>query len=464
MPFRSPPLRLGVIADPHIRRAMPGVSAMIARRSREAFDLLPRALEELRRRRVDFLMLAGDLLDAPLYAIAPDDYYDFDVEAWSREAEADYRDLKAALDGGGIPYMAIPGNHDLERAMWRVFDRAANVASFNGFQFVGFCDREIENHVPRRLDRERALWEEALSTGESRRQIHLQHFLIAPKLEYAYPHNYFEWDELRRRTVESGRAALSLSGHYHLGTELVRDGGCAFSVAPAFCEFPHAIQVYEVGPEGVSRETIPMAETPLGRGRRVVFLDRDGVITVDPSYRWGPERLRLIPGAARAVRRLREACFAVVVVSSQSCIGAGYVTRETVRGVMDRLCRMLRDEAESDAAQPDAILFSAGAGARAVHSSLADLSNAKPSPRMFEQASQTLGLPLEGSYVIGDTSGEARGARAIGGRALLVRTGHGARAEAEMNARGEAPDRVFDDLAAAAEWILAGDDHPPRHE
>jgi len=60
--------------------------------------------------------------------------------------------------------------------------------------------------------------------------------------------------------------------------------------------------------------------------RPAVFLDRDGTISVDPSYRWGPERLRLLPDVCHPLRSLRDEGYLLVVVTNQSCVAVGCVS------------------------------------------------------------------------------------------------------------------------------------------
>ena len=48
--------------------------------------------------------------------------------------------------------------------------------------------------------------------------------------------------------------------------------------------------------------------------RRFVLLDRDGTINDEVDYVLEPDQLRLIPGAAPAIRELREIGLGVVVV------------------------------------------------------------------------------------------------------------------------------------------------------
>jgi len=75
----------------------------------------------------------------------------------------------------------------------------------------------------------------------------------------------------------------------------------------------------------------------------------------------------------------------------------------------------------------------------------------KPAGGMALQAAADLHLDLARSFVIGDKSADLGLARTVGATPLLVRTGYGARTEAE----GAEADRTFDDLAAAIRWVAA---------
>ena len=44
-------------------------------------------------------------------------------------------------------------------------------------------------------------------------------------------------------------------------------------------------------------------------GQRAVFLDRDGTIIEDTGFARDPDTVRLLPGAAEAIRPLRDAGF-----------------------------------------------------------------------------------------------------------------------------------------------------------
>jgi D-glycero-D-manno-heptose 1,7-bisphosphate phosphatase len=179
-----------------------------------------------------------------------------------------------------------------------------------------------------------------------------------------------------------------------------------------------------------------------GAGRRAAFLDRDGTIIAEADYLADPDRVELIPGAARAIRRLKESGYAVVVVTNQSGIARGLYSQADYHAVAARLDALLAaEQAAPDGTywcphHPD---FSGPCGCR------------KPATGMYLQAARELGLDPAASWYVGDKLTDVLPAAALGGRAILVRTGYGASSEGSLPAGSEAAD----DLSAAVDRILA---------
>jgi len=74
---------------------------------------------------------------------------------------------------------------------------------------------------------------------------------------------------------------------------------------------------------------------------RAVFLDRDGTIVEDNGFLHEPGKVKLLPGAAAAIRCLNQAGYLVVVVTNQSGIARGLYTTEEYTAVQRRLGELL---------------------------------------------------------------------------------------------------------------------------
>jgi D-glycero-D-manno-heptose 1,7-bisphosphate phosphatase len=176
---------------------------------------------------------------------------------------------------------------------------------------------------------------------------------------------------------------------------------------------------------------------------RAVFLDRDGTLVDDPPpgnlHEAG--RVRLLPGVADAVRRLNEAGWLVVTVSNQSGIARGIHDAAAYAAVQRRLAQLLAPHgAHLDAAYycPHHPQVTGPCACR------------KPGVRLFREAQTALSIDFTRSFWVGDRLSDVEPARTLGGRAILVATGHGAAHRAQARALGIP---VVSDLAAAVELI-----------
>jgi D-glycero-D-manno-heptose 1,7-bisphosphate phosphatase len=176
-----------------------------------------------------------------------------------------------------------------------------------------------------------------------------------------------------------------------------------------------------------------------------VFLDRDDTLIEDMAYTADPDRVRLLPGAAAAIRRLREAGYLVVVATNQSGVARGLFGEEQLAETHQRMRELLRDHG----AGLDAIYFCPflpGPDA-VVPAFRKDSDLRKPKPGMLLQAAADMDIDLAASWMIGDAPRDAEAGRAAGCRTIMLTRSN---ALPPRSADFTAPD-----LAVAADVVLA---------
>ena len=181
--------------------------------------------------------------------------------------------------------------------------------------------------------------------------------------------------------------------------------------------------------------------------RRAVFLDRDGTINEEMGYLSDPSKVALLPGAAGAIARLRDAGLLVVVLTNQSGIARGYYTGRELEVVNDALQRMLVERG----ARIDAFYFCPH------HPEFGDKADGgcrKPKPGMAVRAAEELGIDLARSYFVGDKCSDVELGVNAGGKPIMVMTGYGSEEIRLVEARGIRPAAVLDGLPEAADWII----------
>jgi HAD superfamily hydrolase (TIGR01662 family) len=166
-----------------------------------------------------------------------------------------------------------------------------------------------------------------------------------------------------------------------------------------------------------------------------VLVDRDGTLVHDVPYNGDPAAVLPVPGARRALDRLRAAGIPVAVITNQSGIGRGVLTDAQVEAVNARI---------------EALLGPFDGWFVCPHTDEAGCECRKPAPGLIRQAAAELGVPAGDCVVIGDIGSDVRSAAAAGAASILVPTEQTRREEVAA-----APLRAAD-LAEAVDLVLAG--------
>ena len=187
-------------------------------------------------------------------------------------------------------------------------------------------------------------------------------------------------------------------------------------------------------------------------GTRVAaFLDRDGTINEEVDFLRSPDQLRLIPGAAAAIRALNDRGIITCVISNQSGVARGFLTEEDLVPIHAELHR----ELGRAGARVDRIYYCPHHPTEGIAPYRTACECRKPAPGMVLQGARELGLDPRRSFVVGDRIVDVQAGKAVGARTILVLTGYGARSVEECRAAGVQPDHVAPSLSGAVDFILA---------
>jgi heptosyltransferase-2 len=175
-----------------------------------------------------------------------------------------------------------------------------------------------------------------------------------------------------------------------------------------------------------------------------IFLDRDGTLNHNPGYLRSASELKLLPGVAVGLARLKAAGARLVVITNQSGVGRGLLTLKDLESIHARLQGLL----EEKGAVLDAIYF-------CPHHPDDGCRCRKPGRGMVDRAVTENQLDLRRSYVIGDRVHDVQLAREIGAKAILVTTGLPDEHVREAHLLTQIkPELETNSFAGAVEWIL----------
>ena len=180
--------------------------------------------------------------------------------------------------------------------------------------------------------------------------------------------------------------------------------------------------------------------------KRAVFLDRDDTLMVNVPYLGDPGQVEIFPDAAEALYALRKADFLLFIVSNQSGVGRGLISREQVHAVNTELKRQMD-----------------GDYIHAFYHSFATpddpwATDRKPSPEILLAAAKAHDLDLPASFMVGDRLSDIECGLNAGCRSILLTHDKSSRKDSgdpeDIVAREKAH-YITASLMDAANWILS---------
>jgi D,D-heptose 1,7-bisphosphate phosphatase len=187
--------------------------------------------------------------------------------------------------------------------------------------------------------------------------------------------------------------------------------------------------------------------------QRAVFLDRDGTINEENGFVTAPDGLRLIPGAAEAVKLLNKSPYLVICVTNQPVIARGDVSLEGLEVIHAKMDGLLGEHG----AYLDDLFFCPHHPDKGFEGEIleykVDCECRKPKAGMLFEAADRYNIDLSLSYMVGDRTSDIAAGKAAGCVTVAVKTGMGmSDGKIEVEA-----DKVCGDVSDAVRWILERD-------
>jgi D-glycero-D-manno-heptose 1,7-bisphosphate phosphatase len=162
---------------------------------------------------------------------------------------------------------------------------------------------------------------------------------------------------------------------------------------------------------------------PTSANKKLVILDRDGVINVDSdAFIKSPDEWVAIPGSLEAIARLNQAGYRVAIASNQSGIGRGLFDMAALNAMHEKMNRA----AAAVGGRIDAVFF-------CPHTQEDECECRKPKPGMLKQIVERFEIDPEDTPMVGDSLRDLQAGAALGFVPHLVLTGKGKKTLAAGN-------------------------------
>ncbi len=156
--------------------------------------------------------------------------------------------------------------------------------------------------------------------------------------------------------------------------------------------------------------------------QKAIFLDRDGTINKYVGFLRSIDDMKLLPGAAEAIRQINASGYLAILVTNQPVIARGEVTVEELDQIHNKLETLLGREG----AYLDAIYYCPHHPDKGFEGEIPELKFdcdcRKPKPGMLLRAAEDYNIDLEKSWMIGDSEHDRGAGEAARCRTKIIST------------------------------------------
>ena len=180
-----------------------------------------------------------------------------------------------------------------------------------------------------------------------------------------------------------------------------------------------------------------------------LFLDRDGTINEEVDYLSSPNELRLIHGAAEAVKEANQLGLKVFIITNQSGIARGMLSESDLAEIHKKLIQLL----DNEQAHIDAIYYCPHHPELGNPPYRMDCDCRKPNIGMLTKAAKDFDIDLRKSFVVGDRIIDVQTGNNAGASSILVLTGYGKEERQFLHDNHVHVDYIAKDLHDAMQYI-----------
>lgn len=175
--------------------------------------------------------------------------------------------------------------------------------------------------------------------------------------------------------------------------------------------------------------------------KKAFFLDRDGVINEEISYITKWPDIRIIKDTIKALKKISENDYLIIIVTNQSAIARGITSRNNILHLNKKLINFFKKKKiiiSKIYFCPHHPKFNKKCLCR------------KPGNEMIEKAIKKFNIDISESWLVGDKTSDIKAGKKSKLKTILVKTGYGG----QDNQFKVKADYVFKDLYSATKKLL----------